>query len=136
MLMLVSRHRQCVSTMKGLCVLSKPTSLCNIGNKEAKGDVVVWMDDSDYYPRKYVGSLVDALVKADVAGCKNMFIYDLRWDFLVLLGAPQTVQMIQKLLQSPNKVERIRERLMQSSTLTTWDDTANAWLSLHESNSS
>ena len=49
----------------------------NISNEKAKGDIIVYMDDDDYYPAERVSHAVDRLKnsKALCAGSSAMFIY-------------------------------------------------------------
>jgi hypothetical protein len=49
----------------------------NISNDKAKGDIIVYMDDDDYYPPDRVKHAVDCLrdSKAMCAGSSTMFIY-------------------------------------------------------------
>lgn len=50
----------------------------NIGNDAAKGDIIVYMDDDDYYPPERISHAVDMLKqspKALCAGSSAMFIY-------------------------------------------------------------
>jgi len=49
----------------------------NISNEKAKGDIIVYMDDDDYYPPERVKHAVDKLreSKALCAGSSAMFIY-------------------------------------------------------------
>lgn len=58
--------------------------LRNAANRVAKGDIIVTMDDDDYYHPQYVSHAVEKLAgsKAEVAGCCAVFVYDLRWKLL------------------------------------------------------
>lgn len=50
----------------------------NILNKEAKGDIIVCMDDDDYYCPERVSHVVEQLAKypkVDLAGSSELFIY-------------------------------------------------------------
>jgi glycosyltransferase involved in cell wall biosynthesis len=49
----------------------------NLLNDKAKGDIIVYMDDDDYYPPERVSHAVDSLInsKALCAGSSAMFIY-------------------------------------------------------------
>jgi len=49
----------------------------NLTNEKAKGDIIVYMDDDDYYPPERVKHAVDTLMssKALCAGSSAMFIY-------------------------------------------------------------
>jgi hypothetical protein len=49
----------------------------NITNEKAKGDIIVYMDDDDYYPPERVKHAVDTLIssKALCAGSSAMFIH-------------------------------------------------------------
>lgn len=61
--------------------------LRNIGNGACDGDVIVWMDDDDFYPACYVEHVVETLASnkcnAIVAGCAETYVYDLRWNLFV-----------------------------------------------------
>ena len=54
-------------------------ALRNIANKEAEGDILVWMDDDDYYFNTYVEHCVDTLNASSflLAGCSKLYLYDL-----------------------------------------------------------
>jgi len=50
----------------------------NYMHKKAKGDIIVYMDDDDYYPPERVSHAVDMLLQnptKDIAGSSRMFIY-------------------------------------------------------------
>jgi glycosyltransferase involved in cell wall biosynthesis len=50
----------------------------NIGNQNAKGDIIIYMDDDDYYPPDRISHAVETLnknPKALCAGSSAMFIY-------------------------------------------------------------
>jgi glycosyltransferase involved in cell wall biosynthesis len=49
----------------------------NMLNKEAKGDIIVAMDDDDYYPPNRVSSVVDAFMNStlELAGSSKMNLY-------------------------------------------------------------
>lgn len=59
-------------------------SLRNIGNKSCKGDIIVCMDDDDYYPKDRVSHCVEILIETDleIAGCSNMYMYDYNYEKL------------------------------------------------------
>ena len=54
-------------------------ALRNIANNEAEGDILVWMDDDDYYFNTYVEHALDTLTKSKylLAGCSKLYLYDL-----------------------------------------------------------
>ena len=54
---------------------------------EAKGDIIVWMDDDDYYFPNRVEHVVDSLIKskANIAGCSGHLMYDYDLNILVKL---------------------------------------------------
>ncbi len=60
----------------------------NISNEKAKGDIIVYMDDDDYYPPERVQHAVDTLKgsKALCAGSSAMFIYFKHIDKLLQFG--------------------------------------------------
>ena len=50
----------------------------NITNEKAKGDIIIYMDDDDYYPSNRVSHAVDTLIKNPKALCVGssaMYIY-------------------------------------------------------------
>jgi glycosyltransferase involved in cell wall biosynthesis len=60
----------------------------NISNEKAKGDIIVYMDDDDYYPPERVTHAVDRLKesKALCAGSSAMFIYFKHIDKMLQFG--------------------------------------------------
>lgn len=60
----------------------------NISNEKAKGDIIVYMDDDDYYPPDRVKHAVDSLrgSKALCAGSSAMFIYFKHIDKMLQFG--------------------------------------------------
>ena len=54
------------------------SNLRNIGNYECSGDIIVCMDDDDYYPKERVSHAVDKLTESglQIAGCSAMYMYD------------------------------------------------------------
>ena len=60
----------------------------NISNEKAKGDIIVYMDDDDYYPPERVKHAVERLrdSKALCAGSSAMFIYFKHIDKLLQFG--------------------------------------------------
>jgi len=60
------------------------SDLRNIGNDNCKGDIIVCMDDDDYYPRDRVSHAVKKLTnsKKEIAGCSRMFMYHIEKRFL------------------------------------------------------
>ena len=69
----------------------------NLANKSSSGDIIVCMDDDDYYFKDYVKSCVDVLSKKknfELVGCSGMFMYDYGFDTVFRLasfGANHTV---------------------------------------------
>ena len=63
--------RRCASNQK-------LSDLRNLGNDTCKGDIIVCMDDDDYYPKERVKHAVDQLEKSDylLAGCTYIYLYD------------------------------------------------------------
>jgi len=53
-------------------------NLRNIGNDNCLGDIIVCMDDGDYYPPSRVPHAVKMLNEYDreIAGCSKMYVYD------------------------------------------------------------
>lgn len=60
----------------------------NISNEKAKGDIIVYMDDDDYYPPERVKHAVDTLrnSKALCAGSSAMFLYYKHIDKMYQFG--------------------------------------------------
>ena len=55
----------------------------NLANRNATGDIIICMDDDDYYFKDYVTSCVDILSNKkniDVVGCSSMLMYDYGFD--------------------------------------------------------
>ena len=59
--------------------------LRNISNKTAKGDIMVVMDDDDWYPSTRVSHAVKKLKKSKelIAGCSNKMLYDYDLDYFI-----------------------------------------------------
>jgi glycosyltransferase involved in cell wall biosynthesis len=57
---------------------NKLSDLRNIGNDTSKGDIIICMDDDDYYPEDRVSHAVHKLTisKKLIAGCSSMYMYD------------------------------------------------------------
>ena len=55
----------------------KLSDLRNLGNNTCKGDIIVCMDDDDYYPIERVSHAVIRLNKSkkQIAGCSDMYMY-------------------------------------------------------------
>ena len=49
-----------------------------MGNNKCKGDIIVCMDDDDYYPPERVQHAVETLEKSDclIAGCTDIYMYE------------------------------------------------------------
>jgi glycosyltransferase involved in cell wall biosynthesis len=60
------------------------SNLRNIGNNHCKGDIIVCMDDDDYYPPTRVPHAVKMLTKYNrlIAGCSGMYMYNFSKDKL------------------------------------------------------
>ena len=56
----------------------KVSDLRNMGNNKCKGDIIVCMDDDDYYPPERVQHAVETLEKSDclIAGCTDIYMYE------------------------------------------------------------
>jgi len=63
---------------------SKLSDLRNRGNASCKGDIIVCMDDDDYYPPKRVETAVSKLNNStkQIAGCSYAYMYDYNLDKL------------------------------------------------------
>ena len=59
--------------------------LRNIGNRKCQGDIIVCMDDDDYYPPSRVSHAVEKLTQSNnlIAGCSAHLMYD--YDFNILV---------------------------------------------------
>ena len=57
---------------------NKLSDLRNLGNDTCKGEIIVCMDDDDYYPPERVCHTVKRLTKSKylIAGCSDMYIFD------------------------------------------------------------
>jgi glycosyltransferase involved in cell wall biosynthesis len=60
------------------------SNLRNIGNDHCKGDIIVCMDDDDYYPPSRIPYAVKLLNQSnrEIAGCSSMYMYDYSKDKL------------------------------------------------------
>jgi len=56
----------------------KLSDLRNIGNNKCIGDIIVCMDDDDYYPPDRVSHAVESLEKSSylIAGCSDIYLYE------------------------------------------------------------
>lgn len=54
------------------------SDLRNSGNRACKGDIIVVMDDDDYYPSMRISHAVNKLIQSDkqIAGCSPMYVYN------------------------------------------------------------
>jgi glycosyltransferase involved in cell wall biosynthesis len=54
------------------------SDLRNLGNDNSTGDIIVCMDDDDYYHEEYVSQIVSKFSKYDrlIAGCSGIYLYD------------------------------------------------------------
>ena len=78
---LIETHNLNKSSMKIIYVeyTGKALSdLRNIGNNKCSGDIIVCMDDDDYYPIERVSHAVESLQKsnAQIAGCTDIYLYE------------------------------------------------------------
>ena len=60
----------------------KRNYLCSI----AKGDIIIFMDDDDYYPSMRVSNTVNNLTKYDCAGATIIYIYYINLDQIYRFG--------------------------------------------------
>ena len=62
----------------------KLSDLRNIGNEICKRDIIVCMDDDDYYPPTRVEDVVSRLTNSDkqIAGCSDVYLYNYNKDKL------------------------------------------------------
>jgi hypothetical protein len=62
----------------------KLSDLRNLGNKTCKGDIIVCMDDDDYYPVERVSHAVESLESSSamIAGCSDIYLYEYFMDKL------------------------------------------------------
>jgi len=56
----------------------------NIGNEVSQGDIIVCMDDDDYYPPMRIEDAVLKLTstKKQIAGCSSVYLYDYKFEKL------------------------------------------------------
>jgi len=56
----------------------KLSDLRNLGNDACKGDIIVCMDDDDYYPPERVQHAVESLENSNclIAGCTDIYMYE------------------------------------------------------------
>lgn len=56
----------------------KLSDLRNLGNDTCNGDIIVCMDDDDYYPRERIKHAVESLEKSSclIAGCSAVYLYE------------------------------------------------------------
>ena len=56
----------------------KLSDLRNLSNDSCDGDIIVCMDDDDYYPPERVEHAVESLEKSDclIAGCSDIYLYE------------------------------------------------------------
>ena len=56
----------------------KLSDLRNLGNDSCNGDIIVCMDDDDYYPKERVKHAVESLEKSSclIAGCSEIYLYE------------------------------------------------------------
>jgi hypothetical protein len=54
------------------------SDLRNLGNNKCIGDIIVCMDDDDYYPRERISHAVESLIKSSylIAGCSDSYLYE------------------------------------------------------------
>ena len=60
------------------------SDLRNIGNSNCNGDIIVCMDDDDYYPAERISHAVESLEKSNalIAGCSDIYLYEYILDKL------------------------------------------------------
>jgi len=60
------------------------SDLRNLGNKECRGEIIVCMDDDDYYPKQRVSHAVERLNVSglQIAGCSPVYMYDYFYEKL------------------------------------------------------
>jgi hypothetical protein len=60
------------------------SDLRNIGNNKCSGDIIICMDDDDYYPIERVTHAVESLQKSNalIAGCTDIYLYEYFMDKL------------------------------------------------------
>ena len=56
----------------------KLSDLRNLGNNTCNGDIIVCMDDDDYYPPERVSNAVESLENSSalIAGCSDIYLYE------------------------------------------------------------
>jgi glycosyltransferase involved in cell wall biosynthesis len=62
----------------------KLSDLRNLGNDASSGNIIVCMDDDDYYPSSYIYNIVCQFQKYNrlIAGCSSIYMYDFLKDKL------------------------------------------------------
>jgi glycosyltransferase involved in cell wall biosynthesis len=62
----------------------KLSDLRNLGNDFCKGDIIVCMDDDDYYPKERVKHAVESLENSSklLAGCTDIYLYEYGFEKL------------------------------------------------------
>ena len=62
----------------------------NLANRNASGDIIVCMDDDDFYFPDYIKTCYEVLTQKkniDVVGCSGMFMYDYGFDTVFRLAS-------------------------------------------------
>ncbi len=67
-------------------------ALRNISNSIAKGDILVCMDDDDYYFPTRVEHCVEMLKNCELAGCSKIFVYDWSSDKLLMMNFTSSIK--------------------------------------------
>lgn len=60
-------------------------ALRNMANRVAKGEVIITMDDDDYYQPTYVSHIIEKFIQFpnhQLAGCRDIYVYNLCWRLL------------------------------------------------------
>lgn len=68
--------------LKNMNIGEKRNYLCNI----AKGDIIVFMDDDDYYPKQRVSHAVSNLFNCNIVGCSVINVYYTNLDKIYKFG--------------------------------------------------
>ena len=71
-------NNKCINIIYCEYTGEKLSDLRNLGNNTCKGDIIICMDDDDYYPPERISDAVQRLNKSKklIAGCSNCYMYE------------------------------------------------------------
>jgi glycosyltransferase involved in cell wall biosynthesis len=75
---LIKNHNESFKIIYSEYTGKKLSDLRNIGNNNCTGDIIVCMDDDDYYPPERVEHAVESLENSTylIAGCSDIYLYE------------------------------------------------------------